>query len=340
MAYENATASSFTDLFDKLAIFAAANGWTKNEPAGLTSDRVFFSKNNVFVSFRWVTVSPTAVAIYQATGYTSGPAPGSQANDSGNGYVPGTFTDANVKTSRYVPMTNAAMTYWFFENDASPAYIHIVVTLDGTASNKFAHFGFGELAKQGTWTGGEYAYGQYVPVSNLGNDIANNTEAFSCVLDGGLGASTPATYRTFAATVRMESLPGQAASTRWGLSYGGDTPGTDRGGNVRYNIQGGFRAGPVAATFARFMTSPTTGLTAMYPINLYYDRGLVSSVRQWYPLGYMADVRGIDMTNYSEAQELTVGADTWIAFPASYKIAVSSTNATKNTGVAYKKVTA
>ena len=133
---------------------------------------------------------------------------------------------------------------------------------------------------------------------------------------------------------------GQAASTRWGLSYGGETPGTDRGGSVRYNIQGGFRAGPVAATFARFMTSPTTGLTAMYPINLYYDRGLVSSVRQWYPLGYMADVRGIDMTNYSEAQELTVGADTWIAFPASYKIAVSSTNATKNTGVAYKKVTA
>lgn len=338
MAYENSTAADISDLMTKLSTFATANGWTLNESG---SDRRFLSKNNVYVSFRWATTSPTAVAIYQATGYAAGPAPGSQANDSGNGYVPGTFNDANVKTSRYVPMTNSSMTYWFFENDASPAYIHVVVTLDGTASNKFAHFGFGELTKQGTWTGGEYAYGQYVPTSNQGNDIANTSEQFSCVLDGGLGASSPTTYRTFAATLRMENLPGQAASTRWGVVYGGDTPGTDRSGsNVRYNIQGGFRAGPVAATFARFMTTSTTGLTAMYPINLYYDRGLVSSVRQWYPLGYMADVRGIDITNYSEGQELTVGADTWVVFPASYKIAVSSVNATKNTGVAYKKVTA
>lgn len=340
MAYENATASSFTDLFDKLATFATANGWTKNEPAGLTSDRVFFSKNNVYVSFRWVTVSPTAVAIYQATGYTAGPAPGSQANDSGNGYVPGTFTDANVKTSRCAYMTNSSMTYWFFENDSSPAYIHVVVTIDGTASNKFSHFGFGELVKQGTWTGGEYVYGHYYRTSAIGSGICSTDEGSTWLLDGGLGSTTPTTWRTYAATLRMESLPGQAASTRWGLCYGGDTPGTDRGGNVRYNIQGGFRAGPVAATFGRFQTSQTTGLTAMYPINVYYDRGVVSSARQWYPLGYMADVRATDMTNYSEAQELTVGADTWVVFPASYKTATLAASSTAFTGIAYKKVTA
>lgn len=339
MAYQNSTASSIDDLFNKLATFAQANGWTKNEPAGLTTDRLFLSKNSVFVSFRWALSSQTAVGVYQATGYAAGLAPGGQANDSGNGFVGPVFNDANVKTSRYVSMTHSDMTYWFFENDSSPAYIHVVVTLNGSASNRFSHFGFGELTKLGTWTGGEYAYGQYVPVGIVGTDIANTSEQFSCVLDGGLGASTTA-YRAFAATVRMESLPGQTVGTRWGLSYGGENPGVDRGNNVRYNIQGGFRAGPVAATFARFMSSPTTGLTAMYPINLYYDRGLVSSVRQWYPMGYMADVRGIDITNYSEAQELTVGADTWVAFPASYKVAVFSNNATKNTGVAYKKVTA
>lgn len=344
MAYENATAVSIADLFDKLATFATANGWTKNEPAGsvLGSDRVCFSKNSVFVNFRWATASPTAVAIYQATGYTSGPAPGGQANDSGNGYVPGTFNDTNVRTSRCAYMTNASMTYWFFENDSSPAYIHVVVTIDGVTSGKFSHFGFGELVKQGTWTGGEYVYGHYYNnTGTAGTSMAASSQEFTCLLDGGLGGSgtAPTVWRPYAATVRMENLPGQAAGTRWGLSWADVTPGTDRGGNARYNIQGGFRGGPVAAGFGRFLTTPTTGLTAMYPINLYYDRGLVSGVRQWYPMGYMADVRGIDIQNYTEGTELTVGSDIWIPFAANYRQTVTANGATQTAGIAYKKVT-
>lgn len=333
MAYENSTALNISDLMTKLNTFATANGWTSNE---LGSDRLCLSKNSVFVNFRWATASPTAVGVYQATGYTtSATSPGGHTNDSGNGFFSaGTASNAQILGSRYALVTNGPMTYWFFENDTSPAYIHVVVT---TASLRYSHFGFGELVKQGTWTGGEYAYGHYY---NASASLAHLVEDASFLLDGGLGATTPATWRTFAATLRTEGLPGQAGSTRWSLVYGGDTPGNDRGGNARSNVQGGFRAGPVAAAFSRFSTSPVTGLTAMYPINLYYDRGIVSGARQWYPLGYMADVRGIDTTSYSEAQEITVGSDTWVVFPATYKAAVSATGTTLFCGMAYKRVTA
>jgi hypothetical protein len=334
VAYESSTASNIADLMDKLQIFATANGWTKNEPAGSIVDRLCLSKNNVFVNFRWATTSPTAVGIYHALGYTtSATNPGNHTSDSGNGYYSATtVTNANILTSRYALVTNGSMTYWFFENDSSPAYIHVVVT---TGTLQYSHFGFGELVKQGTWTGGEYAYGHYYNAAGT-NIQLNETSSF--LLDGGLGNATPATYRMFAATVHIENLPGQAASTKWALCWGGDSAGTDRATLTRYNIQGGFRAGPVASAFARFTSSPTTGLSAMYPINLFYDGG--GSPRAWYPLGYMGDVRGIDTLNYSEAQEITVGADTWTVFPVTYKPAVSASGACRTMGVAYKKVTA
>lgn len=334
MAYESSTASNIADLMDKLQIFATANGWTKNEPAGSIVDRLCLSKNGVFVNFRWATTSPTAVGVYHALGYTtSATNPGGHTSDSGNGFFSaGSVTNANILSSRYALVTNGSMTYWFFENDASPAYIHIVVT---TGTLQYSHFGFGELIKQGTWTGGEYAYGHIYTAASSGTQLA---ETSSFLLDGGLGHTTPTSYRTFAATVHIESLPGQGASTKWGLSWGGDSAGTDRATLTRYNIQGGFRAGPVASAFARFTSSPTTGLTAMYPINLFYDGA--GTPRQWYPLGYMGDVRGIDVLNYAEAQEITVSADTWTVFPATYKPAQGALGNSRTMGVAYKKVTA
>lgn len=334
MAYENSTASDIVDLMTKLDAFATANGWTRDEFSGTPKDVLCLHKNGVYVNFRWATTSQTAVGIYHALGYTtSATKPGNHTSDSGNGYYSATtVTNANILTSRYALVPNSSMTYWFFENDASPAYIHVVVT---TGTLQYSHFGFGELIKQGTWTGGEYAYGHYY--NSAGTNVQLN-ETSSFLLDGGLGNATPTTYRTFAATVHIESLPGQGASTKWGLCWGGDNAGTDRATLTRYNIQGGFRAGPVASAFARFTSSPTTGLSAMYPINLFYDGA--GSPRQWYPLGYMGDVRGIDTLNYSEAQEITVGADTWIVFPVTYKPAVASLGACRTMGVAYKKVTA
>lgn len=338
MAYQSSTATSIADLMDKLATFAVAQGWTKNEPAGAPTDRLFLSRGTVFVAFRWATASPTAIAIYQATGYGAGtPPPDQQTNDSGNGVVSAGFNDAAVFTSRYARVPNGTMTYWFFEDDT---YLHVVVT---TAALTYSHFGFGELVKLGTWTGGAYSYGHAYNAS--GSSIALSEES-SFLLDGALGNATAANYRQFAATLRIESLPNQAASGKWALVWSGGDLGTDAGNDrqtptavARGNVQGGFRAGPVAASFGRFSSAPTTGLVAMYPINLYYDAG--NTPKRWYPLGYMKDVRGIDITSFAEAQEIAVGSDTWTVFPSTFKDIDGSTanGSSRSQGIAYKKVT-
>ena len=337
MAYETGTASNIADLMDKLQIFAVANGWTKNEPAGSIVDRLSINRNSVYVQFRWATSSPTAVGIYQSLGWiNTSTNPGNHTSDSGNGYYSaGSVTNANILSSRHCEIPNSSMSYWFFESDY---YLHVVIT---RASLQYSHFGFGELVKQGTWTGGEYAYGH-----DYNSTIANSqiSDDATFLLDGGLGRDAPTTYRTFAATVHIESLAGQAASTKWGLAWGDagnstNQAGTDRATLQRYNIMGGFRGGPVAGAFARFAYTATSGLTSMYPVNLFYDGGTSGGVRQWYPLGYQPDVRGIDTTAYAEAQEITVGSDTWVVFPVTHKPAVASNGSCRTMGVAYKKVT-
>ena len=340
MAYETGTASNIADLMDKLQIFAVANGWTKNEPAGSIVDRLSINRNSVYVQFRWATTSPTAVAVYQSLGFSgTGTNPGGHTSDSGQGLAPATAaTDANIRTARHVLIPNSSMSYWFFESDY---YIHVVIT---RAALQYSHFGFGELVKQGTWTGGEYAYGQVFATATQNIQLATSS---SFLLDGQLGSgglSDATTYRPFAATVHVESLPAQAASTKWALCWGDagnptNNAGTDRASLQRYNVLGGFRSGPIASSFARMTLSATSGLTSMYPIALFYFGGVVGGIGQWYPLGYMADVRGIDTQVFSETQEITVGADTWVVFPVTHKFATQANGNCRSMGVAYKKVT-
>jgi hypothetical protein len=53
----------------------------------------------------------------------------------------------------------------------------------------------------------------------------------------------------------------------------------------------------------------------------------------------MPDVRGFNVKNYSGGDEITIGADTWVAFPIRHKTIVDAIGATRNLGAIYKKVT-
>ena len=151
MAYENSQATDIQDLFDKLSTFAVANGWTEDHAA---SGRLFLSKSTVYVAFRWDTASPANVGIYHALGFiNSSTDPGNHTDDSGNGEITG--TNANLDDSRFVDLVDSTMQYWFFEDDT---YIHVAV--ETAAGVSFRHFGFGIGSKFGTFTGGEYCYGQ------------------------------------------------------------------------------------------------------------------------------------------------------------------------------------
>lgn len=325
--YETSQATNIADLFGKLYTFATANGWTGDENGATV---VALTKGTCSVAFRWASSSPTCAGVYQHLTYTSSATdPGNHTNDSGQGSVSG--TDATLLAGRHVVLPNSSMQYWFFEDDT---YIHVVVE---TATGRFAHFGFGILDKLGTWTGGAYSYGNRHDQLGGTSDLAVRP-LLSYLLDGAAGVSSPTTVRPFCATIHMESMPNQTANGKWALAWAGGNAntGTDRATVARANVQGGFRGGPVARSFGRYGGAPSNGLVPMYPIVCYYDD---PSNARWYEIGRMPDVRGFNVKYYSGGDEIVIGADTWVVFPARYKTIISSAGGTRNLGIAYKKVT-
>lgn len=327
MAYETGVATSIADLFDKLSTFATANVWTEDHS---DVDRLFLTKSTCSVAFRWSTTSPTLAAIYQHTAFISGATdPGNHTNDSGNGIISG--VNATLATGRHVPLLNSNMRYWFFEDDT---YVYVTAEVGGVGSLNFRHFGFGILEKVGTWTGGAFAFGQRDDAAPGAGDAAiqEDTCAF---LDGLAGTSTPTTMRAHAATIHIESLPNQTASGKWGITWAGGlaNTGTDRGSTARENLQGGFRAGPIAKEFGRFGGVAASGLVPGYPIGAWYDD---RALARWYLLGYMPNIRGFNVKNYAGGEEIVIGSDTWVAFPTRYKSTVSATGTSRNQGVLFK----
>lgn len=322
MSYEAGQTTSIDDLFkSKLRTFALANGWTDPESPAVNG-RQYYSKTgsglNCFFGFRWDTTTPANVGVYQALTYVNGSTvPGSHTNDSGQGVVT-SFDNNTVTGGRCIDLDNNTNNYWFFESDD---YIHVVV--EKTPVN-FRHFGFGQLQKFGTWTGGEYAYGHYTPTPGVSGD--NN-----CALLDGLSSGSGLAYLP---SIHAESLPSQTASGKWLVCGGAYTMNatTDRGGTGRNFAQGGFRSGPVAYPFAKWSGTPSQGLVPLTPIVVLYANGT-----RVHPLGMMRDVRAINMASYAGGQEITVGSDTWIVFPTVVKGTISGT--TLNQGIAYKKVT-
>lgn len=319
MAYENAQATDITDLFDKLNTFAVANGWTKDEPGGAIVDRLFLTKGDIHVAFRWSTTSPTNVGIYQHTAYSSGD-PGTHTGDSGNGNVTG--TNADLDNERHVELVDSTMQYWFFEDDN---YIHIVCEV--LAGLVYRHFGFGELIKTGTWTGGAYAYGQLHSATGSSKALRTGSTA---LLDG-----LTSSEEDQVATVRISGAPEQTAGSIWGVVQNTVPTLNDTGGNARMWLFGGFRAGPTATPFGRFFATPLQGLLPMYPLNIFYRSPTTTNC---WPLGQVPAIRGVNIRHHAAGDEITVGADTWTVFPTSRK-GDDATNGTNNQGIAYQKVT-
>jgi hypothetical protein len=326
VAYETGAASSLDDLLSKLFTFATANGWTQDQYSSGTGQAAMH-KNSVWVSFRWNTTTPLVLGIYQALGYTGGNQPGNHPDDSGNGSV--SSTNSVLDDERCVnDIGNGPFpAYYFFENDASPAYISVVVEI---STDVYRHFGYGEIIKTGDWTGGEYCYGQ-VHLSASPNAIAD-----TCGLDGLFSATGTSARR--AATIHLEGLPAQGGTGKWGQVWGSASAiPNDRAGIAKIDVQGGFRGGPVARHFGKYSAGTQSGLIPMYTTPLFYKDRTNSRI---YFLGFRADVRGINMKFFAPGDEVVIGSDTWCIFPYSQKIDTGITNGSYNSGIAYKKVTA
>lgn len=335
MAYQTGTSTNLSDLISDLMTFAVANGWTQDELDTASSPReAALHKGDVWVSFAWTT-TPSHLSVHQALGYTGGNRAGTHPDDSGNGYNgPGTQTDANILTERCVnAIGDGPFTYHFFENDASPAYIHVAV--ETAVAGVWRHFGFGEIVKFGgaDWVGGEYCYGHF----KSNNSPTVNTE--STLLDGGFnGGNTSLTSGLRGATLHLEDFPGQPVGSKWGNVTGADAdPLNDTGGTGRTNVIGGHRGSMVSRMFAHFSAGNTSGLIPMVPVDVWQ---LDRTANRIVYLGHVEDVRGVNIDDFAAGQEVTIGSDVWVLFPTSKKSTVNDTDRSYNAGIAYRKVTA
>tara|TARA_R110000796_G_scaffold9118_2_gene31325 strand:+ start:780 stop:1772 length:993 start_codon:yes stop_codon:yes gene_type:complete len=330
MAFELGTAIDLADLISKLSTFSVANGWTEDRRDNVNG--IFaLSKGQVFVSFRWDPSSPNALSIHQATAVLpgAGTEPGDATGDSGNGYnTNSSHADTSLDNERHVLLGNGPFpSYHFFEQDSGPAHIYIAAE---STTDVFQHFGFGTLKKVGDdWVGGEFAFGQRAV-----NAAAASSTSTAWLLDGVFTSTS-----TYSATVRMTGLPNQPAGSVWGNVWGsvGGTPADDTAGNDKATVQGGFRAGPLTGPWGLFSGSKTTGYIPMYSISCFFVDKVSNFV---YLMGWMPNVRGVNIASFANKEEVVIGSDTWIMFPAQQRSTVTNDTTTGSMGIAYKKVTA
>jgi len=338
MAYQTGSASDATDLMNKLQTFAAANGFTVDYYNGTTRFlSISRSTDLLWCSFYWDNVN--TIAMYQALGYAGGYAetPWLQVSDSGNGSsTPG----STIEAGRHVSNIGAGpfVAYHFFAY-TDPYAIHVVLEF---VSGLYRHFAFGQLNKTGTWVGGAFVTGH---IWNDGGAYSQysipHASSHSLLLDGGLRLDAGYSVDNGSGTLHASGLPGQAAGSKWGLGTAPESPDaellTDRDGNARIRTPGGCRHGLALSQLGPYLPDLSNGFIPIIPFEVFYTRGLEGADGYYY-LGRMANCGHIHLHGIDPAQELTVGADTWIAFPAVRKSNIGGINQeSENMGIIYRK---
>jgi len=336
MAYTNQTTSSIADFISKLNTFLGANGWTTHHAPG--SGEFAVEKNVsgalwVTMACQWDTGTPNRMGIYQWHGltYNSGTSPWLQNLDSGSGA--GSTTDATLAGERIVTLGSSGPSeFWCYEDTN---YFHVIIRRD---TAKYEHFGAGLMDTYNDWVGGEYTYGQLVEKTS-GSSSAIQADA-SYLLDGLAKDSGAITnMEQYCATVHIDGMDEQTAGMIWGVvlgDQGSGNLGTDTAANARVHINGGYRAGLFPHLHGQFAGTIARGLVPMYPIVVSYWNRTNDDV--YGPLGVMPDVRGVSIRNFTAAQEITVGGDTWVVFPSYQSSTSSAAGFTNYQGIAYKQV--
>ena len=273
-AYQTGSASSPTDLLQKLVTWLVAQGWTQNmSQAEGTGWRAHLSKGGVYVNMRATPGSETlwgyslyrtpqraGIGIYTGTGYNGSSAWNAQAG--------GPIGDGQTYTVGCIMQTDATiLAYHFFDDGAD----NIVVVIERT-SGIFGHMGWGpSLIKNGTWTGGAYFFAQLAGYS--GGEYADYYPG------AGMTASCPfATADGQAAAASFVRADVDAFTGKWvGVNYYGDAS-AEKGytGKLGQTPFGGYHGPdtriPVYTTFQDRLTSALNAQANLLPIRVYVER--------------------------------------------------------------------
>lgn len=165
MPYETGSATSPTDLLQKLVAWLVARGWTSNlSQADGGGWRAHLVKGGLYLNLRsnigsgsgvwgtapvWSTPNYNGIGLYLGTGFNSGSAWHAQAG----GPV---GTGQTYTVGAWMQLPSGAITAYHFFDDGSD---NVTVVVERT-SGIFTHMGWGSsLAKAGAWTGGAYFFG-------------------------------------------------------------------------------------------------------------------------------------------------------------------------------------
>jgi hypothetical protein len=346
MAFTQQITTSTADFFSKLDTFLTANGWSTHRNAGAGEFAAWKNPSGsiwITMGCQWDTSDPRHIGIYQWHGQAydngtpglTGTVPYDQDDDSGVGQA--STTASTLDNGRSVDFGSGGTgieEFWCFEDTN---YFHVVIRRDGDI---YAHFGAGYLDKTNDWTGGEYAYGHRRDTAySNGRGVLQGSSTI--LLDGGLsddGVGGVTSAEDWCGTLHIEGMSEQTTE-KWGsvlaARQGPADLGTARNGDSRIHILGGFRGGILPQSFGWFAGTRGRGLVPFVPIALgYYNR---SNGDIAWPIGYMPDVRATSIRNFAAEEEIVVGSDAWVIFPA-YQIGSDAAGKSRNLAAVYKKV--
>lgn len=325
MAYQTGTATGPEDLLDKLFTFASTNGWTVQEST--TGTRAHLSKNNVYIGFYYTS---SFIKLYPARGYTSSTEPDAQPNVAYNDTLSSSSTGCIV-----TQITGPYNAYYFFEDEV---YLHVVILV----SDYYRHFGFGVGVQSGSFNGGEYFYSHEINQSAIIDIPTATSHAYPLT---GVYTNTYHLYGgTFVygrkATSPETALSGATeANTKWFNSQTSAAALNDSDGDKfgLLNI-----SGTISNQFANELSvgsSNLNGFSPLAPIDIYI-RKTTDTPDSVYPLISIPDLRAVNIKAFTDAQEITIGSDTWVVFPLTKRGINTGYESCGNHGLAYKKIAA
>lgn len=321
--FEQGVYTSVHDLGNRVRAFAIANGWIQDKyVAGTgttTPTEVYLHKGTNYVSlnfalepaaFKWYrndfsSREEPILTLYGNTGFNTGNTvdnqPGSHFNDT-----------SKLTTSHW--LLSPCIQYYFFTN-VTGDYIHVAIE---TIQNEFEFFAFGELIKQGAYTGGYYVEGKHWGHSSNWSDW--DSSSHHALFDA----------YSYYGNSRLGHILVNEGLQSWYEIREYDTP---------YN--NGFVVGDTryrALSAPHLLAISYADRPPLWPIILNYaDLNGETTC-----LGHAPDMRSVSVQNVEPGEIISLGTDEWMIFPNSKKndpaIDDGSDMNSGWSGIAFKKI--
>jgi len=349
MSYSTTTSiTNQSDLMSQLSTFAVTTmGWTQDNYDG-TLKKMSLHKGTVYVHFWWDDTSTqsatygTSIGMYQSLGFISaGTAVYAHTDDSQNG-ANSAATLCNERGIKFIGDGPYTSLHLFGQSSPTDTIYGVLEFAPGL----YRHFAFGTLEKSGTWTGGEFCAGHHWDPENNGADLDNPTGIYHNLLMDAENyghAAHPTSTRTHG-TLHMENITGMITSgnLKWGIAgrcINMQTAYTlGRDGNARTVLLGGCRGGFACNLYGWQQPDLTKGFVPIIPCDIWMYEPTATAAEHYYYLGKMPNMGHVQMRGIDPQQAITVGAETWSAFPGVRKSKVGGNNQESwNMGLIYKQ---